>query len=119
MSDWREGFNRAALDHMVLNGGMANVESRSWGYESLDVYEPWRKTPAETLEHLVECGLDYAKSGNVRPAEWSVFQDTYTENSEHVGLLGHVVCRCGKIDAQFVIEGSFGDVLTGILLGGN
>jgi hypothetical protein len=117
MSDWRDGFNQAALDYMVLNGGVANMTER-YGHRDFDVYDPWNRTPAATLEHIVACGIDYGKSGPVSGCEWSQFEDTYTTNSDHVGLTGPVRCTCGKVDEQFVIEGSFSEILSGILLKG-
>lgn len=114
MTDWREDFKRAAIDFIVLNGGIGNVDTR-YGTESLNVYSPWERTPPETLQHMVDCGVDYANCGNIKGCEWSEFLDTYSDNTDHSGLWARAVCNCGEVGEYFVFEGTFNDILLGIL----
>ena len=120
MSDWRAGFARAATTWVIENGYPANVETHGFNddCESLNVYIPFAfKADADVVKrHLAECELDEERSGRVRGFEWSQFEDTYSDNSEHHGIGVDVVCRCGRVKQAFVAETTFSEMLQGVLM---
>lgn len=84
---WRDEFTEAAVAWVIENGHPANVET--WGLnndrESLDVHIPFafRDQSNKVRKHLRECELDAERTGRVRGFEWSQFEDSYSDNSEH------------------------------------
>ena len=119
MSDWRRGFAEAVTAWVIEHGHPANVVTCGFNndHESLDVHIPFafRAETEQIKRHLAECELDVERSGRVRGFEWSQFEDTYSDNSEHQGIGVDVVCACGKVKQPFVAETTFSEVLLGIL----
>jgi len=117
MSEWRDGFVRAATTWVVKNGHPAVIDGRFRSSELLDVYAPFgfRDERDTITAHLESCGVDYERSGKVRGFEWSEFEDTESTNSEHHGIGVDVVCECGNVNRVFVVETNFSDMLMGIL----
>lgn len=122
MSDWREGFAQAVTAWVIDHGRPANVVTCGFrnDCESLDVHIPFEFTAESNKihKHLKECGLDAERTGRVRGFDWSEFEDTYSDNSEHQGVGVDVVCKCGKVKRPFVAETTFTEMLTGILTNG-
>lgn len=118
MSDWREGFEDAVVMFVAEYGWAANLVSWGMNGEPVpDVHRPRIEAWREAHDHLQVCGPDLVKSGKVRGLEWTEFEDTEAENSEHHAVGAMIVCTCGLVQETFVVEVTFSELLLGILMG--
>jgi hypothetical protein len=108
---WKDEY-KAAAGRFVLKHGtpraMKDDHYLVYGWMADD----WR----EFHEHLRMHTANEITTGEFTDVEWSEFENTFTDNSEHHGVEITVTCACGKYTDRVVrYEGSLGEILQGIL----
>jgi hypothetical protein len=74
--------------------------------------DDWR----EVREHLGSHAPGEVTTSAFKDVEWSEFENTFTDNSEHHGVEITVTCACGEITDRVIrYEGTLGEILLGIL----
>lgn len=108
---WKDEYKRAA--------GLFVLKHGSWRSMRDDHYlvYGWLADDWERMaRHLETHALDEITLSDFTDVEWSEFESTFTDNSEHHGVEITVTCSCGQIrDRVIRYEGSLGEILQGIL----
>ena len=74
---------------LISHGGNGSHSFRPWGRNG-------------TLAHVLVCGLDLGKSGEVRDDSWTEFVNSFIGQGPDriVGVSGNATCLCGKVTAE-------------------
>lgn len=106
---WKDEYKAAAGRFVLKNGSPREMErDTTYGWLASD----WN----EVGEHLRAHAADEVTLGEFQDVEWSQFDGTFVDDSEHQGIEVTVTCACGRLtDRVWRYEGTLGEILTGIL----
>lgn len=109
---WQDDL-RSAISTVVLRKGRPVTPYDDDNYSSW-VYGNYHDHYREIRQHAKTC--PFAVSGEVKPVEWSEFQDTEAPNLNKHGLTAVASCACGLWEnITWLYEEDLGTVLKDLL----
>lgn len=110
--DWQAGYRKAVLAYVVSHAFPREPNE----YNAVYGWQDYSGAAAAKRNHLLGCGASVEASSEVVDSQWSQFDGTFVDNSEHFGIDAQLTCNCGQVKELPVrLEKGLGEIIQGVV----